>query len=45
MSAEVVKQLKIKSGVVTRLKKEYQSYEKEVTGMKVKVSSMPTGNE
>lgn len=45
MSAEVAKQLKIKSGVVTRLRKEYQSYEKEVLTMKTKITSMPTGNE
>jgi hypothetical protein len=45
MASETLKQLKIKSNVVTRLKKEYQSYDKEVTSMKTKIQALPTGNE
>jgi hypothetical protein len=45
MASEVLKQLRIKSSVVTRLKKEYQSYDKEVTMMTAKISALPSGNE
>ena len=45
MASEVLRQLKIKSSVVTRLKKEYQSYDKEVTTMQAKISTLPSGNE
>ena len=45
MASEALKQLKIKSGVITRLKKEYQSYDKEVAALKIKITSLPTGNE
>jgi len=45
MASEVLKQLKIKSSVVTRLKKEYQSYDKEVTAMQAKISALPSGSE
>lgn len=44
MASETLKQFKIKSGVVMRLKKEYLSYEKEVQQMKVKIAGLPTGN-
>lgn len=45
MASEVLKQFRIKSSVVTRLKKEYQSYDKEVTAMQTKINALPSGNE
>ena len=37
MSAELLKQLKIKTSTVKRLKKEYISYEKETTTQNAKI--------
>ena len=40
MSAETLKQLKIKTSMVKRLKKEYLSYDKETRSLKEKIQQL-----
>ena len=40
MSCENVKQLRIKSSMLRRLRKEYDSYQKEVKGIEAKIAQM-----
>jgi len=37
MSAEALKQLKIKTSMLKRLRKEYESYDKEAKGIQTKI--------
>lgn len=40
MSAEILKQLKIKTSMVKRLKKEYISYDKETKTLATKIAAL-----
>ena len=40
MSTENLKQLKIKTSMLKRLRKEYQSYDKETKGIQEKISKL-----
>ena len=39
---EAIKQIRIKTAAVNRLKKEYQSYVDEIKAMKLKINALPS---